>query len=55
MKYISALEFSWEKSKNKLFTITNGDIPDTFASVDNLKLDFDYKPSISVTKALLIL
>ena len=29
-----------------------GDIPDTFASVDNLKLDFDYKPSISVTKGI---
>ena len=53
MKYISALESSLgKKAKINYLPLQIGDIPDTFASVDNLNLDFDYKPSTSVDEGI---
>ena len=53
MKYISALEFSLgKKAKINFLPLQMGDIPDTFANIDNLNLDFDYKPSTSVDEGI---
>lgn len=53
MKYISALEFSLgKKAKINFLPLQKGDIPDTFANIDNLNSDFDYKPSTSVTEGI---
>ena len=49
MDYISALEKALgKKAKINFLPLQLGDVPDTYANVDNLKEKFDYKPSTSV-------
>ena len=49
MEYIDALEKALsKKAKINFMPLQPGDVPDTFANVDNLKNDFNYKPATSV-------
>jgi len=49
MDYINALEISLGKKAEKEFLpIQPGDVPDTYANVDDLVEQFDYKPNTSV-------
>jgi UDP-glucuronate 4-epimerase len=49
MDYIDALEKSLDKKAIINFLpLQPGDVPDTYANVDNLKKKFNYKPSTSV-------
>jgi len=49
MDYIKALEETLgKKAKINFLPLQPGDVPDTYANVDNLKNKFDYKPSTSV-------
>jgi UDP-glucuronate 4-epimerase len=49
MDYINALEITLEKKAIINFLpLQLGDVPDTFANIDNLKEKFDYKPNTPV-------
>ena len=49
MDYISALEKALgKKQKINFLPLQLGDVPDTYASVENLNKGFNYKPSTSV-------
>ena len=49
MNYIGALEKALNrKAIINFLPLQPGDVPDTFASVENLKKNFDYNPSTSV-------
>ena len=49
MDYIDALEKALgKKAKINFLPLQQGDVPDTYASTDNLKKKFNYQPSISV-------
>ena len=49
MNYIDALEKTLEKkAKINFLPLQPGDVPDTYANVDNLKKQFNYKPETSV-------
>ena len=49
MDYIYALEKNLKKkAKINFLPLQPGDVPDTYANVDNLKSQFNYKPSTSV-------
>ena len=49
MDYIEALETSLGKKAEKiLLPLQPGDVPDTYADVDDLVAQFGYKPSMSV-------
>ena len=49
MEYISALEkILGKKAKINFLPLQKGDVPDTYANIDNLKEQFNYKPSTSV-------
>ena len=49
MDYIAALEKALgKKAKINFLSLQPGDVPDTYANVDNLKDKFNYKPSTSV-------
>ena len=49
MDYVDALEKALgKKAKLNFLPLQPGDVPDTFANVDNLKGKFNYKPSTSV-------
>ena len=51
--YISAIEDSLGITVEKeLLPLQPGDVPDTFADVDDLVRDFDYKPSINVKEGV---
>jgi len=53
MDYIGALETSLGMSAEKeLLPLQPGDVPDTFADVDDLVVEFDYKPSMSVKEGV---
>ena len=53
MDYISALETILEKkAKINYLPLQPGDVPDTFANVDNLESKFNYKPSTSVMEGV---
>ena len=53
MDYISAIEDSLGiKVEKELLPLQPGDVPDTFADVDDLVRDFDYKPSINVKEGV---
>ena len=53
MDYIQALEKELGMSADKeLLPIQPGDVPDTFADVDDLVNQFDYKPNTSVQKGV---
>tara|TARA_Y100000768_G_scaffold388702_1_gene386313 strand:- start:12936 stop:13946 length:1011 start_codon:yes stop_codon:yes gene_type:complete len=49
MDYISAIEKALGlEAKQELLPLQPGDVPDTFADIDDLIEDFNYKPSMSV-------
>jgi UDP-glucuronate 4-epimerase len=53
MDYISALEKALGKEANKeLLPIQPGDVPDTWANVDDLVEQFDYQPNTPVIKGV---
>jgi len=53
MDYIDALEMSLGKTaEKKLLPLQPGDVPDTYADVNDLVEYFDYKPSISVKQGV---
>jgi UDP-glucuronate 4-epimerase len=53
MDYIAALEKSLEKkAKINFLPLQPGDVPDTYADIDNLMKKFNYKPSTSVIKGI---
>ena len=53
MGYIEALETSLgKKAEKKLLPLQPGDVPDTYADVDDLVKQFDYKPSMSVKQGV---
>jgi UDP-glucuronate 4-epimerase len=53
MDYINALEKTiGKKAKINFLPLQLGDVPDTYANVDNLKIKFNYKPSTSVIKGI---
>lgn len=53
MDYIGALEKALGKEANKEFLpIQPGDVPDTWANVDDLVDQFDYKPNTSVEQGI---
>jgi len=53
MDYISALEKSLGKTAEmNLLPLQPGDVPDTYANVDDLVEQFDYKPSTSVEEGV---
>ena len=56
MDYINALEkILKKKAIINFLPLQPGDVPDTYASVDNLKKQFNYKPSTSVIEGVLTL
>ena len=53
MDYINALEKKLgKKAKINFLPLQLGDVPDTFANVDNLKNEFNYMPSTTVTSGV---
>jgi UDP-glucuronate 4-epimerase len=53
MDYIEALETSLGKvAEKELLPLQPGDVPDTYADVDDLVEEFDYKPSMSVKQGV---
>ena len=53
MDYIDALEKALEKkAKINFLPLQPGDVPDTYANIDNLNEKFNYKPSTSVAKGV---
>ena len=49
LDYIEAIEEALDvKAKKELLPLQPGDVPDTYANVDDLVTEFDYKPSMSV-------
>jgi len=53
MDYIEALESSLGKTAEKeLLPLQPGDVPDTYADVDDLVAEFGYKPSMSVKQGV---
>ena len=53
MDYIEALESSLGKVAEKFFLpLQPGDVPDTFADVDDLVRDFGYKPSMNLQQGV---
>ena len=51
--YISALEQSLDKkAKINFLPLQLGDVPDTYANIDNLKKKFNYKPSTSIIEGV---
>ena len=53
MDYIEALESSLGvEAKKEMLPLQPGDVPDTYADVDDLVNEFDYKPSMSVKQGV---
>jgi UDP-glucuronate 4-epimerase len=53
LDYIEALESSLgKKAEKKLLPIQPGDVPDTYANVDDLVTQFNYKPSMSIKQGI---
>jgi UDP-glucuronate 4-epimerase len=53
MKYIEALESSLGlKAQKEFLPIQPGDVPDTFADVDDLVNEFNYKPSMTIKEGV---
>ena len=53
MDYIEALETSLgKKAEKELLPLQPGDVPDTYADVDDLVEEFGYKPSMSVKQGV---
>ena len=53
MDYISAIEEALGiKAEKELLPLQPGDVPDTYADVDDLVKDFDYKPSMGLEEGV---
>ncbi|KIN16404.1 NAD-dependent epimerase [Halomonas sp. KHS3] len=53
MDYIAAIEKAMgKKARKELLPMQPGDVPDTYADVENLVADFDYYPNTSVEKGV---
>ena len=53
MSYIEAIESALGiKAKKNLLPLQPGDVPDTYANVDDLVKDLDYKPTMSVWRGV---
>jgi UDP-glucuronate 4-epimerase len=53
MDYISAIEEALGiKAEKELLPLQPGDVPDTYADVDDLVIDFDYKPSMGIEEGV---
>ncbi len=53
LDYIEAIEDALQlKAIKELLPIQPGDVPDTYADVDDLVRDFNYKPSMSIKKGV---
>ena len=53
MDYISALEKALgKKAKMNMKPLQPGDVPDTYADVDDLFKNFDYKPETTVEEGV---
>jgi UDP-glucuronate 4-epimerase len=53
IEYITTLEkILKKKAKINFLPLQPGDVPDTFANVDNLNKKFNYKPSTSITEGV---
>ena len=53
LDYIGAIESALGlEAKKELLPLQPGDVPDTYANVDDLVKDFDYRPSISVEEGV---
>ena len=53
MDYIKAIESALGiVAKKELLPLQLGDVPDTYADVDDLVREFDYKPSMTVTQGV---
>lgn len=53
MDYIEALEESLGvEAEKEMLPLQPGDVPDTYADVDDLVMEFDYKPSMSVKEGV---
>jgi len=53
MDYIDALEKTLgKKAQINFLPLQPGDVPDTYASVDNLKKEFNYKPSTTIIEGV---
>jgi UDP-glucuronate 4-epimerase len=51
--YIEAIEEALDiKAEKELLPLQPGDVPDTYADVDDLVKEFDYKPSMSVKQGV---
>jgi UDP-glucuronate 4-epimerase len=51
--FIDVLEFYRDKKAKKIYLpMQDGDVPATFANVDDLVRDFDFKPSTSIETGL---
>lgn len=54
MDYISALENALgKKAEKELLPLQPGDVPDTYADVDDLVQQFDYRPTTTVTEGIM--
>jgi UDP-glucuronate 4-epimerase len=53
LDYIEAIEHAFElKAKKEFLPLQPGDVPDTYADVDDLVEEFGYKPSVSIEKGV---
>ena len=53
MDYIDALEKALgKKAKLNFLPLQPGDVPDTYANVDNLKEKFNYKPTTTIVEGI---
>ena len=53
MDFIQAIEKSFgKKFVMKMMDIQPGDVPSTYANVDDLVHDFDYKPNTSISSGI---
>ena len=55
LDYIEAIEEALGiKAEKELLPLQSGDVPDTYADVDDLVKEFDYQPSMSVKQGVKI-
>ena len=53
MRYITAIEEALGTTATKEFLpLQAGDVPDTYANVEDLILEFDYKPATQVEEGI---
>jgi UDP-glucuronate 4-epimerase len=53
MDYIEALELSLgRRAKKELLPLQPGDVPDTFANIDDLVSNFNYKPTTTIKQGI---